>query len=440
MSHIQNHYDELAERSLIGCLLTDPDAMDRIASSRVNKKDFYYSKYSILFEAIESVYLERKPIDYVTVHAKLYDANSLSILGDGDNHQGIQFLVSVHEECATSAHVEYYAKRVKGEALKREMIKTSKEILSLGETHQGDYDELKQKADSIYFKLNETCNVKKSLAIRSILKGCKETFGNDKRKDLGLKTGFHGIDERVSGLMPGQLIIIAARPGIGKTALALNIVINTLNIKIAKKETLPSVAFFSLEMLDQELGFRFISSVTNFDLKKEIDDRAKERLLKQIEHVEDYPVFINDNGYSTLIDIQAECRRIKSESGLGLVVIDYIQLINSHTKAQYREQQVAEISRGLKQLAKELQCPIIALSQLNRTVESRQDKKPTIADLRESGAIEQDADIIFLIHRDETDANSKNKAEIIIGKNRSGETGTVSLKWSGQTTSFSNIY
>ena len=242
------------------------------------------------------------------------------------------------------------------------------------------------------------------------------------------------------GMKPGQLIILAARPGMGKTSLALNIAINSV------AETGLPIGVFSLEMMAHELSFRLLSSSAKVDSKKlktkEFLDTDLRSIYRAVKELSGYPIFINDKGVN-IFDIQSQCRKIKDEQGLGLVVIDYLQLMNSHTKNPSREQQIAEISRGLKEMAKELECPVFCLSQLNRGVESRPgNKRPNVSDLRESGAIEQDADVVMMIYRDDfynPDTKTPGVAEIIIGKNRSGQTGVAKLAWVGPYTSFENL-
>ena len=241
-------------------------------------------------------------------------------------------------------------------------------------------------------------------------------------------------------MQPGQLIILAARPAMGKTSLALNIANNVCQLHQKP------VAIFSLEMLDKELSMRLLSSKAKVDSKrlrtKNFLDTDLRNIGRAFKELASFPIFINDNGETTVLDVQSQCRKIQAEHGLGLVIIDYLQLMNPHNKVISREQQISEMSRGLKTLAKELECPVIALSQLNRGVEARPNKRPNTADLRESGAIEQDADIVMFVYRDEVynpDTKEPGVAEVIVGKNRGGETGTAKLAWVGAYTSFENL-
>jgi replicative DNA helicase len=282
------------------------------------------------------------------------------------------------------------------------------------------------------------------IQINSILKLNLLDFDHNGRKPgelTGLSTGFPQLDNYLLGMQPGQLLVLAARPGMGKTSLALNIGINSVD-----HSGLP-IAIFSLEMMAKELTLRLLSGRAKVDSKKLKSKTFSEMDLrnigKAIKEFSDLPIFINDQRVS-LYDIQSQSRRIKSEFGLGMVIVDYLQLMKPPSNNPNREQQISEISRGFKEMAKELECPVLALSQLNRSAENRPgNKRPNVSDLRESGAIEQDADVVMMIYRDEAynpDTKDKGIAEVLIGKNRNGETGTVKLSWMGKYTSFENLY
>jgi replicative DNA helicase len=267
-----------------------------------------------------------------------------------------------------------------------------------------------------------------------------ERSSRSKGEITGIPTGFASIDSKLLGLQPGQLIVIAARPGVGKTSLVLNWAVNG-----CKQSGLP-IAIYSMEMLTNELGLRILSSEANIDSRKirtkDFGPHDMKNMFTAVQNLSRLPIVINDSGASTLIDIRSQCRRLKAEQGLGMIIIDYLQLMQPHVRKPSREQEISEISRGLKELAKELQCPIIALSQLNRSSEARTDKRPQLSDLRESGAIEQDADIVCLIHRpDMGDPNSPKKgiATLIVAKNRAGEPGDVDLAWIASQTKFAEL-
>lgn len=443
MSHTQEYpHDLLAEKSFLGCLMIDSHAYDEVFDLKLKKDDFYHPQYRIIFEAIHDLYEAKAPIDYVSVSSKLLSLGKLDSLGE-EGIRGPFFIANLIEEQASAANVQYYGKIVKEKSKMRTLIKTAQQIYEQGLTYSGDATFFISEVEAQFFKLTQDMRGGGMKKLSSFLLQNLRDLEDKSRKSgemSGLSTGFTEIDRKLLGLQPGQLVIIAARPGMGKTALAINMAMN-----VVKKHNLP-IAVFSLEMLAPELSMRIISGEARVDSKKmrtkSYNDQEIKSMGRQVEKISQYPIYVNDNGYCTVLDIQSECRKIKAELGLGLVIVDYIQLMRSHTNNPSREQQISEISRCLKQLAKELECPILALSQLNRAVESRQDKRPTIADLRESGSLEQDADIILLIYRDEmSEQNSAEKgiAEIIVGKNRAGETGVAKLKWFGEYTSFANL-
>ena len=258
---------------------------------------------------------------------------------------------------------------------------------------------------------------------------------------LGITTGYDSLDKRLLGLQPGQMVIIAARPGMGKTALALNLAVN------AVKHSQMPIMVYSYEMLAPELSGRILSSEANIDARKiRTNDYADSDLRSlgfAVQELSKLPIYINDNGSTNLLDIKSQARKVAAEKGLGMIIIDYLQLMQPHVRKKSREQEIAEISRGIKELAKELKCPIIALSQLNRAATSRTDRRPQLQDLRESGSIEQDADIVILIHREDYyDENTPEIwiAEVIVAKNRAGEPGTVKMAWVAKQTKFAEIH
>lgn len=436
-------HDLLAEKSLLGCLLIDGHAHDEIVDLSLKKEDFYHPQYRIVFECIQDLILASRPIDYVTVCTRLADVGRIDSLGVGDL-RGQAFILNLVEEQASSANVYYYGKTVKDKAVLRNIIKTAERVSKEARAYSGDTRELISSVESSFFKINQEIRnggIKKLSACLAEnlaeLESGQRNFG----EYSGILTGYNHLDDKLLGLQPGQLVIIAARPAMGKTALGLNIAVNS-----SKRHKLP-VMVFSLEMMTNELGMRMLSSYSKIEFKKlrakNLDENDLKKIGRSIQQLASYPVYICDDGHVNLLDIQSECRKLKAEYGLGLVVVDYVQLLRPHTNNPHREQQISEISRGLKSMAKELSCPVIALSQLNRGVESRVDKRPMVSDLRESGALEQDADIVLLIYRDEfyfpETSKEKGIAEVIIGKNRSGESGTVRLAFNGIYTSFDNL-
>ena len=430
-------HDLLAERSLLGCLLIDGQSFDDISDLKLDKVDFYHPIYGQIFTAIKDLVLDHQPVDYVTVSSKLTEMGKLEEAG------GTPAIVELVEEQASSANIYHYAKTVKDKSSIREILRTAMRVTERGFNYQGKAEEFIQEVEADFFKLTNDAKSGKMEKLNDCLRENLrelEDMSRNPGEIQGISTGYPKLDELLLGLQPGQLVVLAARPAMGKTSLALNIASNVCDLH--KKP----VAIFSLEMIDKELSMRLLSSKAKVDSKrlrtKNFLDTDLRNIGQAVKELSSYPIFINDNGESTILDIQSQCRKIQAEHGLGMIVIDYLQLMNPHNKNISREQQISEMSRGLKTLAKELECPIIALSQLNRGVEARPNKRPTSADLRESGAIEQDADIIVFVYRDEVynpDTKEPGVAEIIVGKNRGGETGTAKLAWVGSYTSFENL-
>ena len=436
-------HDLLSEKSLVGCLLLDGQSYDQVSDLRLTVKDFYSPQHGITFEAITDLVLENKAVDYVTVCAKLNERGKLEQIG------GPSFLTALIEEQASSANIHYYGKIVKDKSRMRDMVRAGMRVASLGREFTGKTEDFVEEVEGLFFKL--TSDAKSGTMVQ--LKNCLV----ENLKDLedssrthgevnGLPTGYQQLDRFFLGMRPGQLIVLAARPGMGKTSLALNIASNVCRKACEEKQRLPCVAIFSLEMVSGELSMRLLSAQAKIESKKLLTKNFTPEDLKSlgmaVEELSSYPIFINDSGDTTVLDIQGQCRKLQNEYGLGLIIVDYIQLMSSVNKTLPREQQIAEMSRALKTMAKELQCPILAMSQLNRAVEGRPNKRPNTSDLRESGAIEQDADMVAFVYRDEMynpDTPEPGVAEIIIGKNRNGETGTAKLAWVGRYTSFEDL-
>lgn len=431
-------HDLLAEKALVGCLIIDGSAYAEISNLKLDSSQFYDPRYGLVFDVITDLSLGNRAIDFVTVCNRLKDKGRLEEVG------GESFVSSLMEDQASSANVYEYAKIVKDKNSIREIIKTAMRVVQKGMSFTGEADDFIQDVEASFFKLTNEAKTGGMVKINATLKENLKELEDTTRKMgeiSGLSTGYPRLDEKLLGMQPGQLIVLAARPAMGKTSLALNIAVSS-----CIQSGLP-VAIFSLEMLATELSMRILTGRAKVDSKrvrtKNFMDTDLRSLARATQELSSLPIFINDAGNTTILDIQSQCRKIKADQGLGLIVIDYLQLMGSVNKSAQREQQIAEISRGLKQMAKELGCPVIALSQLNRGVESRPDKRPTTADLRESGAIEQDADIVMFVYRDEVYFKESTKepgiAEIIVGKNRAGEIGTAKLAWVGAYTSFENL-
>lgn len=430
-------HDLLAEKALVGCLIIDGSVFDEISNLKISPDQFYDPRYGIIFDVIMDLSLANRAIDYVTVCSKLAEKGKLEEIG------GQSFVLSLVEDQASSANVYDYAKIVKDKHSMREIVRTAMRVAQMGMTFTGDADDFIQEVEASFFKLTNDAKSGGMVKLNSTLKQNLKELEDTTRlmgEIAGLSTGYPRLDELLLGMQPGQLIVLAARPAMGKTSLALNVAVSS-----CIQSGLP-VAIFSLEMLATELSMRLLTGRAKVDSKrvrkKAFLDTDLRSIAKATQELSALPIYINDSGNTTILDIQSQCRKIKAEQGLGLIVIDYLQLMGSTNKSIQREQQIAEISRGLKTMAKELGCPVIALSQLNRGVESRPNKRPSTADLRESGAIEQDADIVMFVYRDEVyypDTKEPGVAEIIIGKNRAGEIGTAKLAWVGAYTSFENL-
>jgi replicative DNA helicase len=435
-------HDYLSEKSLLGCLILDGSSFDQISDLSLARDDFHHPHYGLIYETISEVHGRNLPLDFVTVCARLSDKGILDQIGHGDE-RGQSFILRLIEDQASTANIYYYAKLVKEKSLLRKIILMAQKIAEDGQRPIEDTKEFLYQVESFFYKLSNEVRVGGVKKLSNCLKENLQELADPERKPgelLGISTGFKILDEKLLGMRGGQLIIVAARPGMGKTSFGLNIASH-----VAKHVGLP-VIIFSFEMLAHELSMRLLSHDAKIDAKKlrmkDFHEVDLKNLAVSFEKLSSLPMFIEDSGFLTIHDIQSTCRKIKAEHGLGLVVIDYVQLMKTNASISSREQQISEISRGLKHLAKELECPVMALSQLNRGVESRTEKRPMVSDLRESGSLEQDADVVCLIYRDEfyfPESKDQGIAEIIIGKNRAGETGTVKLAWKGKYTSFANL-
>ncbi len=430
-------HDIGAEKALLGCLLIDNQSFDEISDVNLTKDDFYHPQYGLIFESLKDLHLESLPIDIVTVASRLNDHGKLEKIG------GQSALVALCDEIGTSANVEHYARLIKQKGVLRDVVRTASRVMQTGTNFSGDVEAFLAEVEASFFKLTAQSKNNKMISLKEALyENLKELERPARAKGeiTGVSTGFNALDVRLLGLQPGQLVIMAARPGMGKTALALNWAV------AAAKQTNQAVAVFSYEMMYAELSMRLLASEACVDARKlktkdfnEMDLRSISGAIQKLSNLK---LYINDNGATNLIDIRSYCRKLKAEQGLAMIVIDYLQLMPMHVKKQNREQEIAELSRGLKMMASELGIPVVALSQLNRSAAARTDRRPQLQDLRESGSLEQDANIVVLIHREDYyDANTPKKgvAEVIIAKNRNGEPGTVELSWIGSQTKFAEL-
>ena len=430
-------HDLEAEQAILGSMLTDRDAV--ISAVEVLKEeDFYREDNKAIYGAIFNLYNRAEPIDIITVKAELESMGKFEQVG------GLEYLAELPEKVPTTANAMKYIKIVEEKSTLRRLIKTANEIIDLGYDQTEDVEDIMEGAEKKIFNIMQEKNQKGYSPLKDVLVESftqLEELYNKKQHITGVPTGFAELDYKTAGLHGSELILIAARPAMGKTAFALNIATNA-----AVRANVP-VAVFSLEMSKEQLVNRILCSEAMVDSNKvrtgklEEDDWAK--LAGAIGPLSEAEIYIDDTPGINVTEIRAKCRKLKLEKNIGLVVIDYLQLVQGSNKRNgSREQEISEISRSLKILAKELNVPVIALSQLSRAVEQRPDHRPMLSDLRESGAIEQDADIVMFLYRDDyynEDSEKKNVAEVIIAKHRGGSTGTVDLGWLGSYTKFVNL-
>ncbi len=427
-----------AERAVLGGVLLANEAMNVVVEI-LTQEDFYSQANAVIYESMRMLASRSQPIDQVTLRAELVHQQKLQAVG------GDEYLFALTNTIPTVSNIEAHAKIVNDKAVVRRLITACHEIAASGYGDYGELENFLDKAESSVF------NVAKQRARNPyehvkdvVMRTFEEINEMAKRGDVitGIPTGFDRVDQMTAGMHPGDLIIIAGRPGMGKTSFALNV---GLNACVARRK---ATAIFSLEMPKEQLVKRMLCSEARVDgTRMRTGQLTKDdwpKLANAAGILSELPIWIDDTPAITLLELRAKARRLQSESkeGLGLIVIDYLQLMRSGSKTDSREQEISEISRNLKALAKELSVPVIALSQLNRGVESRTDKRPQLSDLRESGAIEQDADTIWFVYRDEVynqDTQDRGVAEIVIGKQRAGPTGTARVRFFNEYTRFDNL-
>ena len=425
-----------AEQAVIGSMLTDQDAVIA-AIETLKPDDFYREDNKLIYTAILNIYNKAEPIDIITLKAELTSMKKLDAVG------GLEYIVELPEKVPTTANVDRYIKIVEEKSMLRNLIKTANEILSMGYEQTEDVEDVMDHAEKKIFDVMQRKNQKGYTSIKDILVESftkLEELYNQKQHVTGVPTGFIELDKKTAGLHGSELILIAARPAMGKSAFALNI-----GTYAATKANIP-VAIFSLEMSKEQVGNRILCSEALVDSNNvrtgELNDEELGKLAETSGELSQAQIYVDDTPGISVMEIRAKCRKLKLEKNIGLVIIDYLQLIQGSGKTSSREQEIAEISRSLKILAKEIDVPVIALSQLSRAVEGRPDHRPMLSDLRESGSIEQDADIVMFLYRDDyynEDSEKKNIAEVIISKQRAGSTGTVELAWIGKYTKFANL-
>ncbi len=435
IKRILPHSDE-AERAVIGSMLMDADAIVT-ASEIIGSDDFYQRQYGILFDVMTELYGEDKPVDLVTLQERLKNKDVPPEL------TSVEFISGILNDVPTSANVKHYAETVAEKALLRRMIKTNEEIANtcylgkepleqiLEDTEKKIFDLLQKKSSDDFVPIQEV--------VLSVIDKI-ELAAKHKGTVTGLATGFYDLDFKTSGFQPSDLILVAARPSMGKTAFVLN-----LAQYISIKNKVPT-AIFSLEMSKDQLVNRLLSMESKVDSQLirtgNLSANDWEKLIESAGDISKAPLIIDDTPGISISELRSKCRKFKLENDLGLVIIDYLQLMSGGNKrTDSRQQEISDISRSLKALAREINAPVIALSQLSRACETRPDHRPILSDLRESGAIEQDADVVMFIYRDDyynKDTDKKNISEIIIAKQRNGPIGTVELVWLPNYTKFAN--
>ena len=430
-------HDIEAEQAILGSMLTDQDAVTD-AIEKLKPEDFYREDNKYIFQAIMALYTRGEPVDIITVKDELTSMQKFEAVG------GIEYLATLPDKVPLVSNADKYISIVEEKSLLRKLIKTADEIQKLGYEQTEEIDNIMDQAEKRIFDIMQGKNQKGYTPIKDVL---VETFAeleklyNQKEPITGVPTGFADLDYKTAGLHDSDLILVAARPAMGKSAFALNIATYAaINAKVP-------VIIFNLEMSKAQLVNRMLCSEAMVDSNKirtgKIDEEDWMKLATALGPLSEAPIYIDDTPGISVAEIRAKCRRLKLEKNIGLVVIDYLQLIQGSGKRNAsREQEISEISRSLKILAKELNIPVIAISQLSRAAEARQDHRPMLSDLRESGAIEQDADIVMFLYRDDyynQDSEKKNIAEVILAKHRAGSTGTVELLWMGNFTKFANL-
>ena len=439
----QNEQAREAERSVLGGLMLETHRFDTVIQV-IKDNDFDGKDHQIIFQSMAELIEENKPLDPLTVSEKLDNKNSLNKVGGKD------YLIELATTTPSAANLEAYAEIIRQRSITRKLIKTNSEISELINNPQGqDGLALLDKAESMIFALNDESSQDNDTmeSMKSLIPKTMDRLHELSEKKGGLigsSTGFKDLDTKLQGIQNGDLIVVAGRPSMGKTSLAMNLAENVL----VDRDTKGAVLIFSLEMPGESLTTRMLSGMCKLNQQNvrsgQLKDNELKLLLQEGERLKNLPLWIDDSSLLSPMELRAKARRLarQEEHGLSLIVVDYLQLMQLPTSSENRVNQISEISRSLKSLAKELQVPVIALSQLIRAVEQRPNKRPIMADLRDSGAIEQDADVILFIYRDEVyneDSDQGNKAEIIIGKQRNGPIGTVNLTFLKEYTRFENF-
>jgi len=430
-----------AEQSLLGGLLVDPDSINKIVDI-VSPDDFYKNAHSKIYEVMLDLYEKNEPIDIITVSSGAKDKGIIETVG------GITYLNTLVDQMPSAANIIQYAKMVGEKALLRKLMNVATEIIEKGHEVDTNVDGYIDEAEKMIFQVSENKFRPSFLSVKDIVMENVKTIERlyeKKQFVTGVPTGFTELDKLTSGFQPSDLIVVAGRPSMGKTALCMNVA----QYVATMKDGALAVGIFSLEMSKEQLVTRLLSSESEIEHTKlrtgTLSSSEWPKLAQAAGRLCEASIFIDDSPSMGVLELRARARRLKKEHGLGLLIVDYLQLMRGRASMERREQEISEISRFLKALAKELYIPVVAVSQLNRRVEERDEKKPRLSDLRESGAIEQDANVIIFIYRDEIynknpENPHKGTAEIIIGKQRNGPTGTIELAFLDKYATFKNLY
>ena len=425
-----------AEQSVIGSMIMDREAIV-VASELISGEDFYIKQYGILFETMVELNNEGSPVDLVTLQNRLREKDVPPEVSS------LEFVRDLITAVPTSANIKYYANIVAEKSTLRRLIRLNEEIANTCYVGKESLEYILEDTEKRVFQLVQRRNTEDFVPIRQVVMNAMdkiEIAAKNKGSVTGIPTGFTDLDYRTAGMQPSDLVLIAARPSMGKTAFVLNIAQH-----VAFKQNLP-VAIFSLEMSKEQLVNRMFSLESSVDAQKlrtgQLNDQEWERLIESAGVIGRSNLMIDDTPGISISELRSKCRKFKLEKGLSMIIIDYLQLMSGSGRSDSRQQEISDISRALKAVARELSVPVLALSQLSRAVEQRPDHRPMLSDLRESGAIEQDADVVMFIYRDDYynhDSEKKGVSEIIIAKQRNGPIGTVELAWLPEFTKFANL-
>ncbi len=425
-----------SEQSIIASIILDKDAIMTVGEI-LKPEDFYSETNKVIYECMLNLNNRLEPIDTVTLSEELKKQEEIN-----DVDKKISYITDLSTTITETGNIKHYAEIIKQKSILRKLIKASNEIINLGYSSNTKVEDVLEIAEKKIFDISQERTGEDFKSISSVLLEAYDIIENlfiNKSEITGITTGFDDLNRKINGFQKTDLLLIAARPAMGKTAFSLNLVLN------AALKADASVAVFSLEMSREQLVQRMLSSQSNIELKKlktgKLSENDWPRIVETMSVLSSLKIHIDDTPGIKISELRSKCRKLKMEKGLDLVLIDYLQLMEGEGNNESRQQEISKISRSLKILAKELNCSVVALSQLSRAPEQRADHRPMLSDLRESGAIEQDADIVMFLYRDEyynQDSDKKNIGEVIVAKNRHGETGSVELVWFGEIQKFAN--